>query len=280
METYTDTQLVSRAVADLSRQTRFPVVFGGLERDDGAVHVSAISGARTHSIEGLVVHAGRGLGGAAMIEKRPRLALEYRTARGITHDYDRAILGEGISTLLAVPIIVNGRSRGIVYCGSWTPGPVGDLVSRPAFRAADMVATELRVREEVERRVSAFAPSGAGLPAAAQEDLRESYAELRSIAASVSDAGLRDRIAAVERRLAAISRESSEPALTLEVSLSPRELDVLACCALGATNAEIATSLSLKEGTVKSYLQAAMAKLDASTRHAAVTKARRAGLLP
>nr|WP_184216360.1 LuxR C-terminal-related transcriptional regulator [Microbacterium marinum] len=279
VESDTDTQLVSRAVTDLARQTRFPVVFGGLEHD-GAVHVSAISGARTRSIEGLVVHTGRGLGGAAMVERRPRLALDYRTARTITHDYDRAILGEGISTLLAVPIVVTGRPRGIVYCGSWSPGPVGDLVSRPAFRAADMIATELRVREEVDRRLSALSPAENALPAAAQEDLRESYAELRSIAAAVADAGLRSRIAAVEQRLAAISRENVAPVVALEVSLSPRELDVLACCALGATNSEIAASLSLKEGTVKSYLQAAMAKLDASTRHAAVAKARRAGLLP
>ncbi|WP_394279356.1 response regulator transcription factor [Microbacterium sp.] len=279
MDSEADTQLISRAVVDLARHTRFPVVFAGLERD-GAVQITAISGTRTHSIDGLVVHTGRGLGGAAMVEKRPRLALEYRTARTITHDYDRAILGEGISTLLAVPIVVTGRPRGIVYCGSWTPGPVGDLVSRPAFRAADFIATELRVREEVNRRVSALTPSENALPATAQEDLRESYAELRSIAASVADSELRARIAAVERRLAAISREAVGPSITLDVTLSPRELDVLACCALGATNAEIAASLSLKEGTVKSYLQAAMAKLDASTRHAAVAKARRAGLLP
>ena len=39
-------------------------------------------------------------------------------------------------------------------------------------------------------------------------------------------------------------------------------------------------ALTLKEATVKSYLQSAMAKLDASTRHGAVLKARRAGLLP
>lgn len=277
-ESDADTRLVSRAVSDLARQTRFPVVFGGLERG-GAVHVTAISGTRTRSIEGLVVEAGRGLGGAAMIEKRPRLALDYRTARTITHDYDRAILGEGISTLLAVPVVVTGRPRGIVYCGSWTPGPVGDLVSRPAFRAADMLATELRVREEVDRRVAALLPGEPALPASAQEDLRESYAELRSIAASVTDPDLRQRIAAVEKRLAGMSRPAPAEAAP-EVMLSPRELDVLACCALGATNAEIAASLSLKEGTVKSYLQSAMAKLDASTRHAAVAKARRAGLLP
>ena len=130
-----DAQLVSRAVDDLARSTRFPVVFGGLE-SQGSVHVTAIAGARSHSIDDLVVRIGRGLGGAAMVEKRPRLALDYRTARTITHDYDRAILGEGISTLFAVPIVTDGRARGVLYCGSWSQAPVGDLVARPAFRAA------------------------------------------------------------------------------------------------------------------------------------------------
>ncbi|GAA3913968.1 LuxR C-terminal-related transcriptional regulator [Microbacterium invictum] len=275
-----DTQLVSRAVSDLARDTRFPVVFAGLEHG-GAIHVTSIAGARTHSLDGLVVQQGRGLGGAALLEKRPRLALEYRTARSITHDYDRAILGEGIATLLAVPVVVSGRPRGVVYCGSWAPAPVGDLVARPAFRAADTISTELRVREEVQRRIATLTPAEPipTLPAAAQEDLRESFAELRSIAASLTDDGLRQRIAAVQQRLAAISRDEPDPP-AVEVSLSPRELDVIACAALGATNAEIAASLTLREGTVKSYLQSAMSKLDASTRHAAVAKARRAGLLP
>ena len=278
-----DAQLVSRAVEDLARTTRFPVVFGGLE-SAGSVHVTAIAGARSHAIDDLVVEVGRGLGGAAMIERRPRLALDYRTARTITHDYDRAILGEGIATLFAVPVVTEGRSRGVLYCGSWSQAPVGDLVARPAFRAADAIGTELRVRDEVQRRLALAPPpeTAAGLSASAREDLRESFAELRSIAATVEDAELRGRIAAIERRLASVARsgEGDGGSTPPEVALSPREIDVLACCALGSTNAEIAATLELKEGTVKSYLQAAMAKLDASTRHAAVARARRLGILP
>lgn len=280
-ESENDSQLVSRAVDDLARSTRFPVVFGGLE-SQGSVHVTAIAGARSHAIDDLVVRVGRGLGGAAMAEKRPRLALDYRTARTITHDYDRAILGEGISTLFAVPIVTDGRARGVLYCGSWSQAPVGDLVARPAFRAADAIGTELRIRDEVQRRLT-LAPTpqaAAGLSPAAREDLRESFAELRSIAATVDDIELRARLAAVERRLTTVAGEGATPAADAEVQLSPRELDVLACCALGSTNAEIGAALNLKEGTVKSYLQAAMAKLDASTRHAAVARARRMGLLP
>jgi LuxR family transcriptional regulator, regulator of acetate metabolism len=271
--------VVARAVSALTERTSFPVAFGGLERD-GAVHVTAIAGARTHHLDGLVVQASRGLGGRAFVERRPRLALDYRTAKTITHDYDRAILGEGIATLFAVPILVGGRTRGVLYCGSWAQAPVGDTVARPAFGIADEVAAELRIRDEVQRRL-AHMPKPAeasGIAPAAREELRESYAELRAISAEVGDAGIRERLQRLERRLAALSSEQADPGL--DVRLSPREIDVLACVALGATNAGVADTLGLKEVTIKSYLASAMAKLDVTTRHAAVAKARRAGLMP
>ncbi|WP_240658607.1 helix-turn-helix transcriptional regulator [Microbacterium sp. CPCC 204701] len=276
-----DVHALDRAVADLVRRTRFPVAFGGLARGD-AIHVTSIHGARTRSLDGLVVEASRGLGGRALVEKRPRLALDYRSARSITHDYDRAVLGEGIATLFAVPVMVGDRARGVIYCGSWAGVPVGDVVSRSAFAVADALSRELQIREEVQRRI-ARAPrpeNGGRMPASAREELRQTYAELRSIASVVDDPLLRARLHRLEQRLAALSHDAGEPALDLDVKLSPRETDVLACAALGATNAEIAAALGLREGTVKSYLQSAMAKLDASTRHAAVATARRAGLLP
>ena len=274
-----DEQLVARAVGELARCTRFPVAFGGLEHH-GAVHVTAIVGTRTHSIDGLIVEAARGLGGRALVEKRPRLAVDYRSARGITHDYDRAILGEGISTLFAVPVLVRGKARGVLYCGSWSPSPIGDGVTRPVFGIVNELATELRVREEVERRLALVpAATTSALTPAAREELRETYAELRSIAASVDDPAVRGRLGGLERRLAALSRDGSESPAS-DIRLSPRETDVLACAATGSTNAQIAETLALREATVKSYLQSAMAKLDAATRHAAVAKARRAGLLP
>ncbi len=276
-----DAQVLAGAVAELVRQTRFPVAFGGLEHDD-AIHITSIVGARTRSLEGLVVQASRGLGGRALVEKRPRLALDYRSSRSITHDYDRAVLGEGIATLFAVPLIVGGRARGVIYCGSWAESPVGDVIARPAFAVADALSSELRIRDEVRRRLAVTPPpaEASALAPAAREELRETYAELRSIAAVVEDPAVRERLAGIERRLAALSKTEADAPLDLDVRLSPREIDVLACAALGSTNAEIAATLALREGTVKSYLQSAMAKLDASTRHAAVARARRAGLLP
>ncbi|MDQ1121501.1 helix-turn-helix transcriptional regulator [Microbacterium trichothecenolyticum] len=274
-----DATLVSHAVAELARRTHFPVAFGGLEHD-GAVHVSTIVGARTRSIEGLVVHPTRGLGGRALVERRPRMTLDYRTARSITHDYDRAILGEGIATLFAVPVLVAGAARGVLYCGSWAQSQVGEVEARPAFDVAGELGTELRVRAEVERRLASVPAPDSGMSPVAREEIRESYAQLRSIAASVGDDDVRRRLEDLEARLAALTGDAPARPADAEVHLSRREIDVLACAAVGSTNGEIAASLGLRETTVKSYLASAMSKLDASTRHAAVTRARRAGLLP
>lgn len=276
-----DTELIARAVRELARRTRFPVAFGGL-LDDGVVHVTTIVGNRTRSLDGLRVRPERGLGGRAMMELRPRMTSDYGSSQQITHDYDVFVLGEGLRTLLAVPIVVAGRSRGVLYAGAWNHEQIGGITTAPAMQVAQSVADELRIREEVERRLRAGAPAAATLHAGQQEQLRETFADLRSIAASIDDDELRARLARVEDRLLSLSGERAQTTTGSSpvVRLSPRETDVLSCAALGATNAEIATQLGLREGTVKAYLGTAMSKLDASTRHSAVARARRAGLLP
>ncbi len=276
-----DDDLLARAVADLAETTRFPVAFGGLH-SGGAVTVTSVIGGRTRSLRGLRVLPLRGLGGRAMVESRPRLTPDYGASTQITHDYDAQILGEGIATLLAVPVVVGGRTRAVLYGGARRPAPAGDVFAQPAIAIAEELGLQLRIRDEVRRRMAALPgpveTAPAGLAPAQREELRESYAELRSIAAAVEDPGLRARLEALEERIAGLSGDAI--ALLPDVHLSPRETDVLACAALGYTNAQVAHALGLKEGTVKAYLGSAMSKLDASTRHAAVTKARRAGLLP
>ncbi|MFF7293324.1 LuxR C-terminal-related transcriptional regulator [Microbacterium sp. NPDC008134] len=276
-----DAELIARAVRELARRTRFPVAFGGL-LDDGVVHVTTIVGNRTRSLDGLRVRPERGLGGRAMMELRPRMTSDYGSSQQITHDYDLFVLGEGLRTLLAVPIVVAGRSRGVLYAGAWDDEQIGGVTTAPAMQVAQSVADELRIREEVERRLHAGAPASAALPADQQEQVRETFADLRSISSSIDDDELRARLARVEERLLALSGGQVPTATGAApvIRLSPRETDVLACAALGSTNAEIAAQLGLREGTVKAYLGTAMSKLDASTRHSAVARARRAGLLP
>jgi DNA-binding NarL/FixJ family response regulator len=61
--------------------------------------------------------------------------------------------------------------------------------------------------------------------------------------------------------------------------LTPRETDVLRLVGNGLTNAQIADRLTLSEGTVKSHLKHAMAKLQLSSRAQAVVVAYESGLV-
>jgi DNA-binding NarL/FixJ family response regulator len=61
--------------------------------------------------------------------------------------------------------------------------------------------------------------------------------------------------------------------------LTRREIEVLQLAARGLTNKEIAQELGIWLQTVKSHLHGAYEKLDVQTRHSAVTKALRLGLI-
>src|SRR5690606_1604984 len=156
-------------------------------------------------LRGMRVLPRLGLGGRAMMESRPRLTGDYGSSRQITHDYDQQILGEGIASLLAVPVLVGGRTRAVLYGGARRAAGIGDGFARPALSIAAELGNELRIRDEVRRRLASMAPEPAPLAPAQREELRESYAELRSIAAGVVDPALKARLEAVETRLAGLT---------------------------------------------------------------------------
>ncbi|WP_053382511.1 LuxR C-terminal-related transcriptional regulator [Leucobacter celer] len=272
------------AVAEFARATRFPLAFGGFE-SGGVSTITALAGHRTLSLQGLRVEHSRGLGGRAMSECRPRLTTDYARSRHITHDYDAEISTEGIVSLFAMPVMVGGAVRAVLYGGTRGGSVPGASFVHAAASVAGAFGQEIRVQDEVERRVTAAALDRARqseTPAPVLEALRSSHAELRSIAAEVADPALRERLSLLERRLAGIGGPANgEAALVDEptVTLSRRETDVLAHAALGGTNAQIGAALGLTESTVKSYMQAAMSKLGVSTRHAAVSGARMRGLI-
>jgi DNA-binding NarL/FixJ family response regulator len=61
--------------------------------------------------------------------------------------------------------------------------------------------------------------------------------------------------------------------------LSPREIEVLECIALGGANKTVAFRLSLSEDTVKAHIRSIFAKLDVNDRTEAVTTALRRGII-
>ena len=279
--------VIDEAVAEFSRATSFPLAFGGLE-SNGTTTVTSVAGNRTRSLFGLRVQRARGLGGRAMSEARPRLTPDYARSRLITHDYDTEIGAEDIVTLLAIPVILDGRVRAVLYGGNRSDSRSRQASVPAGIAIAQELANEIRVQDEVERRLAALeaeenpvkadqARIGA-VPSAVLEELRNGHAELRALTAAVSDPDIKERLTELGNRFARIGSPATE--IESSVHLSKREIDVLVLVARGSTNVEIGQALQLAESTVKSYLKTSMAKLEASTRHAAVATARRLGVIP
>lgn len=244
------------------------VFFGGMSLD-GLPTLTQLLGTRTDGIGGLNIYPGKGLGGRVFVEERARAVLDYRTDRTITHEYDRPVLGEGITSLMALPVRVFGKARGLVYLGTRESARIGERLAAAAAPAVSELESEVRIRDEVDRRIALV--EDPAQDARELVSLREVQAELRTLAAAVDDPSLEQRLRAVGDLLI--------PAAPASRLLSPRELDVLSLAALGCGNAEIATRLCIGVETVRSYLRNAMHKVGAHTRLEAVTQARRLGEL-
>jgi DNA-binding CsgD family transcriptional regulator/GAF domain-containing protein len=253
-----------------------PVVFAGIMSGDRLILIDFL-GTRTTAMRNLHVSVGTGLGGRVVAQRRPAAVEDYLSARTITHDYDRPVLAEGISSILAVPVQVQGRCTAVLYGAVRERMPLGDRAREALLSAGSRLSMTLSVQAEVDSRL-AMAETRLGLQDLADlEEIRAVHAELRSIAHVVTDPELRHRLDAATGRLARLGAPTTGPPA---VRLSPRETDVLAQVALGHTNATVAERLSLAPETVKAYLYAIMRKLDAQTRHEAVVHARRLRLLP
>ncbi|SEP00095.1 LuxR C-terminal-related transcriptional regulator [Trujillonella endophytica] len=279
-----DRDALRTAVREVYASSGMGVVFAGpvrTARGGAVIRIGELVGARTTHLRGLEVRAGAGLGGRVLAEARPAGVEDYSGSPDITHEYDGPVLAEGLCTVAAVPVLVAGRPRAVLYAASRERGSVGDRVRDALARSARRMAAELAIRDEVDRRVALLAAAAPGPRAdgdpARWEEVRAVHADLRLAAQDIADEPLRHRLLEACTRLAALGTAAPTPD---RPHLSARELDVLAQVALGCSNREVAGRLSLRPETVKSYLGAAMTKLDAHTRLEAVVTARRWGLLP
>ncbi|EPJ36181.1 hypothetical protein STAFG_6774 [Streptomyces afghaniensis 772] len=222
-----------------------------------------------------MVDVRNGLGGKTLVLARPCVVTDYSVSRQISHEYDAPVAVEGLRSVLAVPVVVRHSVRGVLYGALRTALPLGGRMLDEAVEAAREVERALVVREEA-RTLAAEGAAGAGREAAGagREQVREAHAALRALAPKIADPELRAEL------LDACALLTADTTPSDRVRLTPREVDVLACVAAGATNAVTAERLGVTPETVKGYLRSAMRKLRARTRGEAVVAARRAGWLP
>ncbi|MFC5014651.1 MULTISPECIES: helix-turn-helix transcriptional regulator [Streptomyces] len=276
-----DAAEIRSALVRLRRTTGLPVAFGGLlESGRRQVRISELSGTATAALSALAVTSGNGLGGRAVALCRPCAVTDYSVSRQISHEYDLPVAVEGLRSVLAVPVVVRRRVRGVLYGALRTAQPLGDRTLSAAVAAARDTEQALLLRDEADELLAAAAPRAAHAPAhdpaggAAWEQVREAHAALRALAPRITDPALREELLRACGLLAAGTGPLPGP------RLAPREVDVLACVAAGATNGTAAERLGVGPETVKSYLRSAMRKLGARTRTEAVATARRTGWLP
>ncbi|WP_405524690.1 response regulator transcription factor [Streptomyces canus] len=266
---------IRRALVRLRRTTGLPVAFGGLvEPDRSRIRISELSGTATTSLLALAVTSGNGLGGKAVALARPCAVADYSMSRQISHEYDAAVAAEGLRSVLAVPVVVRRRVRGVLYGALRDARPLGDRTLTAAADAARDVEQALVVDDEARDVLVAARAEPRRDDPSTWEQVREAHAALRALAPRIGDPELRADL------LDACALLTPDAGASKGIALAPRELDVLACVAAGATNAAAADRLGVRAETVKAYLRSAMRKLGARTRGEAVVAARRAGLLP
>lgn len=269
MVTNEDRAAIRVALARLRRESGLPFLFGGALTAANRLQITEFIGAQSGTMRGLRVDSGSGLGGKAMALRRPVIVNDYARAEAITHDYDEAVVGEGIRTLVGVPVVVGRSVRAVLYGALRGTATAGDRVVDAVVTAARVLEQDLAVRDALERRnpaVEVFAPDAAGV--------RDEFLEL---AARIDDDHLRGELALLFERLLEPPTDAAD--LGGMSALSPREREVLIQVAVGHTNALIGERLGVGAETVKSYLRSAMRKLGVNNRIEAVVAARRAGLL-
>ncbi|MDN4163241.1 helix-turn-helix transcriptional regulator [Nocardioides abyssi] len=262
-----ETRLWASALGALRERTGVPMVFGGAIVP-GGLRLTHFVGARTGSLEGLLVRPGSGLGGRVWQESDARVVADYGLASDISHDYDEPVRAEGLRTVVGAPVLVDRAVRGVVYAGTRGAPVTGDRLRDAAVSAARALARQIALEDEVERRVAARRARDEQAATA----LGRAHAEVRALVGTTADPELRDRLERLASLL--VLGPAERPALT------PRQVDVLSLVATGASYAAVGERLGLSAQTVKSYMRDLLVVLGAHSRHEAVAEARRLRLVP
>ncbi|MFW6773443.1 LuxR C-terminal-related transcriptional regulator [Nocardioides sp. CPCC 205120] len=277
---------LDRGLARALRVTGVSVGFGGLvDADRRQFVISSLRGTRTNSLHGVTVRAGEGLGGKALAMARPATVADYHTARGITRRYDYAVVPEGLKPIVSLPVALPGDPPlAVLYLAERRDGEFGGRLHDRLRPALGRLAHELHVELEVARRVGEAGPLGAARSAgdAGAGDRAMDpglHARLSALMASTTDVRTRDELARILAGPGGAGPAGLFDGPGEAGVLTPREADVVRGAGEGLSNARIAARLGLTEGTVKSYMKSAMAKLGAENRFHASLVARRRGLL-
>ena len=220
MESMLDEQAVFAELAVLAQdEVGADMTFIGDLRAPETMILRHLVGARTSSIQGLAVAAGRGVGGKALLLGRPCWVHSYSRSRAITHDFDGPVSDEQLQAVVAVPILISHSACGVLYAGFRDQLNVADRGIRQLERVAALGAAHIQVARDTRARVQLAVDAERRRIAAELHDSLS--AALFSVGAQLRD--LRGRFSdddPLASRLGAIETQLTEASSTLRHSLT------------------------------------------------------------
>jgi signal transduction histidine kinase len=210
--------MLEKAVAEVRGATGTDMAFGGFSVSASQTRISALDGARTRSLLDLDVAPGRGLGGQAMARRTPAVSRDYAQDASISDDYRPQVAPEDLKGLIAVPVLVDGEVRGVLWVGNRAPTEFGDRIVDAVAIAARKLAVAMTVAERARRdRELAVAQERQRVATALHDSVG---ALLFTIRASIHD--LEQRLAedaGVLEKLTALEGHADQAASALRESL-------------------------------------------------------------
>jgi len=207
---------------------------------------------------------------------------------------DQALFREGLRTLLStrpeVDVVgeaANGREA-VAMVTQLTPAVVLMDLQMPEM---DGIQATVRIRERFpeipvlvlttfDDDANLFGALRAGAAGYLLKDVSSDTLIAAIQAATRGESFLQSTVTGrVVAAFARLMEQEHVRAEAMVLPLSPREREIVALLATGATNKEIADRLCLAEGTVKNHVTSILTKLDVRDRTQAALRARQLGLL-
>ncbi len=148
-----------QAAREVDRLLGVPLASVAVRTDPGLLVMLGSSGDRTPRFRGVRVPTGQGLGGRALLERRPVAVDDYLNDPRISQEFADIVRDEGIGGMIAVPVVHDGDVLGVLYGATRTVGSLGDramtLLQATAVDLAPLMSLTMRASQAVSEQVHA-----------------------------------------------------------------------------------------------------------------------------
>ena len=256
------------------------MLFGG-EVQDGTLHLSEFVGTRTNNLKGLAIPPRSGMGGRVVAQGSPITVNDYGNSQSITHHFDRPVLSEGLHSIIAVPVMVSGKSRAVLYAAIRDSAPLGDRTADVMVGASRRLGMEFANPRRSRSVACNYCRPPPRLPPTVclRKRSAESTPNYRSVAQTVTDTDLQTKLRGLSQRLANLLRPTADDRIRRHAHPRVKWTFSLRSHSAAPTS-KPANGFPFARKQSRAICEARWESWTASSRHEAVVTARRLGLLP